>query len=47
MKILPEPPKKDEKGILTWSLTLAPQEKKEILIDFTVEYPKDANIIGL
>jgi uncharacterized protein (TIGR02231 family) len=47
VKILPEPPKKDEKGILTWSLTLAPQEKKEILIDFTVEYPKDANIIGL
>jgi len=47
VKILPEPTKKDEKGILTWTLTLAPQEKKEILIDFTVEYPKDANIIGL
>jgi uncharacterized protein (TIGR02231 family) len=47
VKITPEPTKKDEKGILTWSVTLAPQEKKEILIDFTVEYPKDGNIIGL
>jgi uncharacterized protein (TIGR02231 family) len=47
VKITPEPTKKDEKGILTWSVTLAPQEKKEILLDFTVEYPKDSNIIGL
>ena len=47
VKIAPEPTKKDEKGIMTWIFSLAPQEKKEILIDFTVEYPKDANIIGL
>ncbi len=33
--------------MLSWSLTLEPQEKREILIDFTVEYPKDAHIIGI
>jgi uncharacterized protein (TIGR02231 family) len=47
VNISPAPTKKDEKGILSWLLTLAPQEKREILIDFTIEYPKDANIIGL
>jgi len=41
------PTKKDEKGILTWTLSLSSQEKKEILIDFTIEYPKEATIIGL
>jgi len=45
--IQPAPAKKDDKGLLTWTLTLAPQEKKEITIDFTIEYPKDANIIGI
>jgi len=47
VSINPAPTKKDEKGILSWILTLAPQEKREILIDFTIEYPKDTNIIGL
>lgn len=47
VNISPAPTKKDEKGILSWVLTLAPQEKREILIDFTIEYPKDLNIIGL
>jgi uncharacterized protein (TIGR02231 family) len=45
--LTPAPAKKDEKGILVWTLNLAPQEKREILIDFTVEYPKDAPVIGL
>jgi len=45
--IQPAAAKKDDKGLLTWTLTLAPQEKKEITIDFTIEYPKDANIIGI
>lgn len=44
--LTPAPAKKDEKGILVWTLSLAPQEKKEILIDFTVEYPKDALVTG-
>jgi uncharacterized protein (TIGR02231 family) len=47
VNISPPPTKKDEKGILSWLLTLAPLEKREILVDFTIEYPKDANIIGL
>jgi uncharacterized protein (TIGR02231 family) len=47
INIQPAQAKKDEKGILTWKLTLAPQEKKEITLDFTIEYPKDANIIGI
>lgn len=44
-----QPPgaRRAENGILTWSLTLAPQEKKEITLDFAIEYPKDAVIIGL
>ncbi len=45
--ITPEPSKKDEKGVLTWTLTLEPQEKKEILIRFTIEYPKGSNIRGI
>jgi len=44
-----QPPaaRKAETGILTWSLTLGPQEKKEITLDFVIEYPKDAIIIGI
>lgn len=47
INIQPAQAKKDDKGILTWKLTLAPQEKKEIVIDFTIEYPKDVTIIGI
>ena len=47
LNIRPQPSKKDEKGILTWKLVLEPQEKQEILIGFTIEYPKGANIIGI
>jgi uncharacterized protein (TIGR02231 family) len=43
----PAPSKKGESGLLTWTLNLAPQEKKEITLDYTIEYPKDARIIGL
>ena len=47
LTITPQPSKKDEKGFLTWTLTLEPQKKKEILIGFTIEYPKGAKIRGL
>ena len=47
LAITPQPSKKDEKGILTWTVTLEPQEKKEILIGFTIEYPKGTNIRGI
>ncbi len=46
-KITPAPSKKDEKGLLRWTLTLEPQEKKEIIIEFTIEYPKGATIRGI
>jgi uncharacterized protein (TIGR02231 family) len=46
VSLQPAPGKKDDKGLLTWTLSLAPQEKKEILIDWTIEYPRDAAIIG-
>ncbi len=46
-RITPAPSKKDEKGLLTWTLTLEPQEKKEIIIEFTIEYPKGATIRGI
>jgi uncharacterized protein (TIGR02231 family) len=45
--LTPQPSKKDEKGILTWALALEPQQKREILLAFTIEYPKGAHIRGL
>lgn len=46
-KITPAPSKKDENGILTWILSLEPQEKREIIIEFTIEYPKGTTIRGI
>ncbi len=43
----PQPDKKDEKGILSWFRKISPQAKKEITFEFTIEFPKDANIRGL
>jgi uncharacterized protein (TIGR02231 family) len=47
VSLTPAPAKRDEKGLLTWTIQLQPQEKKEILIDFVIEYPRDATISGL
>jgi uncharacterized protein (TIGR02231 family) len=47
VSLTPAPAKRDEKGLLTWTIQLQPQEKKEILIDFVIEYPRDATINGL
>lgn len=47
IKITPAPTSRDEKGIVTWKAKLGPKEKQEFTIDFTVEYPKDARIVGL
>ncbi|MHB8094331.1 MAG: mucoidy inhibitor MuiA family protein [Candidatus Aminicenantales bacterium] len=44
VSLRPAPSSKDDQGLLTWKINLAPQEKKEILIDFTVEYPKGATL---
>ncbi|HWP83499.1 MAG TPA: mucoidy inhibitor MuiA family protein [Bacteroidota bacterium] len=37
----------DQQGILQWPLKLNPGEKREIKLKFSVEYPRDWNIIGL
>jgi uncharacterized protein (TIGR02231 family) len=34
-------------GILTWLLTIAPQEQQEIYYQFTVEHPPELTVVGL
>jgi uncharacterized protein (TIGR02231 family) len=36
-----------EMGILEWMLTLAPQERREIYYQFTVEHPPELTVVGL
>jgi uncharacterized protein (TIGR02231 family) len=43
----PKPDKRDERNKLTWNVPLAPNEKKTVRMEFTVEYPRDMNITGL
>ncbi len=50
VKIDPEPNQKnyqDKEGVLLWEFNLKPREKKEILIEFTVTYPKDMPVMGI
>lgn len=47
VRIVPAPAGRDEKGILTWKIKLNPGQKQEIILEFSVEYPKDSRIIGL
>jgi len=37
----PKPVEQREDGILTWNVTSAPKEKKEIRVAFTIEFPGD------
>jgi uncharacterized protein (TIGR02231 family) len=37
----------DEEGKLTWVLPLAPDEKRELRLKFTIEYPNDVRVAGL
>lgn len=37
----------DRPGILEWTLTLAPKEKRDIVLDYTVRFPKDLMVPGL
>ena len=46
-RIEPQPDKTNKQNFLTWNLTLAPAEKKTIILDFQVEYPKGKVITGL
>jgi uncharacterized protein (TIGR02231 family) len=42
----PKPDKRDERNILTWSLQIAPNEKKTLRMEFTAEYPREMNVTG-
>lgn len=44
VSLKPEPSQKEENGLLHWLLPLAPEERKQVMISFTVEYPKDSVI---
>ena len=46
-RIEPAPDEQDEKGQLKWHLTVAPGEKQEIRLEYTVEYPKDKIVPGV
>ena len=43
----PEPVKRSAKGFITWELEMAPLEKKEISLSYTVRFPKDKEITGI
>jgi uncharacterized protein (TIGR02231 family) len=38
---------KEDTGEVSWQLTLAPQEKREVIFEFRVEYPKDRELAGI
>ncbi len=38
---------KDRAGVYLWTLVLAPKEKKEIVLSYVVEYPRDMQVGGL
>jgi len=46
-RIEPRPKEQTELGRIEWELSLQPQEKREIRLDFTVEHPRDMEVIGL
>ena len=37
----------DRPGILEWKLTLAPKEKRELILEYSVRHPRDLNVPGL
>lgn len=47
IKIVPDKTSEKTNSILSWILDLKPQEKKEILVDFTIEYPKGVILRGI
>ena len=38
---------KDHEGVYLWTLSLQAKEKKEIILSYVVEYPRDMNVDGL
>jgi uncharacterized protein (TIGR02231 family) len=46
-EVSPAPQVNKDTGEVSWNITLKPQEKKEIIFEFTVEYPKEREVVGL
>jgi uncharacterized protein (TIGR02231 family) len=40
-------PSKTRPGVVLWKLTLAPHEKKDVVLAYTVRFPKDLFVPGL
>jgi uncharacterized protein (TIGR02231 family) len=40
-------PSKTRPGVVSWKLTLAPHEKKDVVLSYTVRYPKEMLVAGL
>lgn len=40
-------PSKTRPGVVLWTLTLAPHEKKDVVLAYTVRYPKEMLVAGL
>ncbi len=38
---------KDREGVYNWTLTLQPRDKKEIILSYTVEFPRETTVSGL
>lgn len=43
----PKPSEQTELNLLNWKLALAPQEKRLVRFDFSVDYPQSMDVIGL
>ena len=43
----PAEAKPDDRGIIIWHLTLKPQEKRDLNLKFSIEYPSDLRVSGI
>ena len=43
----PQPSEQSELNLLDWNFILAPKEKRQIRFDFSVEYPREMELLGL
>lgn len=47
LEICPEPDERTKLDLLTWELTLPPNEERTFEVRFSVEHPRDLTVIGL
>ena len=43
----PDEATRDASGIVTWTISINPGEKRDLKLAFSVEYPADLNVVGL